>query len=239
MLLALRTRSQSKSQAHTNAVAPPQPQTENQISPESPGAQRGGEELSDSPPQTSLQGTAHTRQPDGTLDIYEAVTEAYDNEPWFQFEKHTANYIFKDGEWFTQRNQLIVPDMPSIKKSIIHELHSTPIYGHGGFITKTKKQVEKLVWWPSLLKDVTQFVKECPSCQINKSSMQKPAGLLIPLTPFQIPDHMWDVVTMDFIMQLPETDNGHTTLLVVVDKLSKMTHLIPTTTQVTGWGGDG
>ena len=163
MLLALRTMSQSKSQAHTNAVAPPQPQTENQISPESPGAQRGGEELSDSPPQTSLQGTAHTRQPDGTLDIYEAVTEAYDNEPWFQFEKHTANYIFKDGEWFTQRNQLIVPDMPSIKKSIIHELHSTPIYGHGGFITKTKKQVEKLVWWPSLLKDVTQFVKECPS----------------------------------------------------------------------------
>ena len=42
MLLALRTRSQSKSQAHTNAVAPPQSQTENQILPESPGAQKGG-----------------------------------------------------------------------------------------------------------------------------------------------------------------------------------------------------
>ena len=106
--------------------------------------------------------------------------------------------------------------MPSIRKSIIHELHSTPIYGHGG-LTKTKKQVEKLFWWPSLLKDVTQFVKECPSCQINKSSTQKPAGLLKPLP---IPDHTWDVVTMDFIMQLPETDNGRTALLVVVDKLS-------------------
>jgi len=143
MLLALRTRSQSKSQAHTNAVAPPQSQTENQILPESPGAQMGGEEPSDSPPQTSLQGTTHTRQPDGPLDIYEAVTEAYDNDPWFQSEKHTANYTFKDGAWYTQRNQLIVPDMPSIRKSNIHELHSTPIYGHGG-LTKTKKQVEKL-----------------------------------------------------------------------------------------------
>jgi len=101
MLLALRTRSQSKSQAHTNAVAPPQSQTENQILPESPGAQMGGEEPSDSPPQTSLQGTTHTRQPDGTLDIYEAVTEAYDNDPWFQSEKHTANYTFKDGAWFS------------------------------------------------------------------------------------------------------------------------------------------
>ena len=39
---------------------------------------------------------------------------------------------------------------------------------------------------------------------------------------------------MDFIMQLPKTNNRHTALLVVVDKLSKMTHLIPTTVQVTG-----
>ena len=60
-------------------------------------AQKGGEEPSDSPPQTSLQATTHTRQPNGTLDIYEAVTEAYDNDPWFQSEKHTANYIFKNG----------------------------------------------------------------------------------------------------------------------------------------------
>ena len=66
----------------------------------------GGEEPSDSPPQTSLQGTTHTRQPDGTLDIYEAVTEAYDNDPWFQSEKHTASYIFRNGAWSTQRNQL-------------------------------------------------------------------------------------------------------------------------------------
>jgi len=85
------------------------------------------------------------------------------------YPKSTPQTIpLKDGAWFTQRNQLIVPDMPSIRTSIIHELHSTPIYGHGG-LTKTKKQVEKLFWWPSLLKDVTQFVKECPSCQINKS----------------------------------------------------------------------
>ena len=39
---------------------------------------------------------------------------------------------------------------------------------------------------------------------------------------------------MDFIMALPETLNGNTAILVVVDKLSKYTHLIPTTIQVTG-----
>jgi len=36
-------------------------------------------------------------------------------------------------------------------------------------------------------------------------------------------------------MQLPKTNNGHTALLVVlVDKMCKMTHLIPTTMQELG-----
>ena len=39
---------------------------------------------------------------------------------------------------------------------------------------------------------------------------------------------------MDFIMALPQTHLGHTAILVVVDKLSKYTHLIPTPVQVTG-----
>eukprot|EP00983_Pelagomonas_calceolata_P063721 1147847-Pelagomonas_calceolata.AAC.2 len=39
---------------------------------------------------------------------------------------------------------------------------------------------------------------------------------------------------MDFIVSLPRTLLGHTALLVVLDKLFKMTHLIPTTVQVTG-----
>jgi len=106
----------------------------------------------------------------------------------------------------------------------MEEMHASPMYGHAG-TTKTKKQVQ-LFWWPNLLKDVTEYVKHCPSCQV-KSSTQKPAGLLKPLP---IPEHTWEVVTMDFI----KTNNGHTALLVVVDKLSKMTHLIPTTVQVTG-----
>ena len=34
---------------------------------------------------------------------------------------------------------------------------------------------------------------------------------------------------MDFITQLPVTAAGHDTIFVVVDKLTKMVHLIPTT----------
>ena len=80
------------------------------------------------------------------------------------------------------------------------------MYGQGG-ITKTKKAVQKLLWWLDVLKDVTDHVKRRHSCQVNKSSTQKPAGMLHPLP---IPDHTWEVVTKDIIMQLPKTNNGHT-----------------------------
>jgi len=82
-----------------------------------------------------------------------------------------------------------------------------------------------------MLKEVADYVKYGPSCQVHKSSTQKPAG---PLRPLPIPSHPWQVVTLDFIMSLPATKHGHTAILVVVDTLAKMTHLIPTTVHATG-----
>jgi hypothetical protein len=43
-------------------------------------------------------------------------------------------------------------------------------------------------------------------------------------------------ISMDLITALPCTTNGYTAILVVVDYLTKMTHLIPTTTEVTAAG---
>src|SRR3954451_14395366 len=53
------------------------------------------------------------------------------------------------------------------------------------------------------------------------------------LQPLPIPDKKWDIVTMDFIMQLPLTKKGHDVIFVVVDKLSKTIKAIPTTTNIT------
>ncbi|CAM6084532.1 unnamed protein product [Calypogeia fissa] len=65
---------------------------------------------------------------------------------------------------------------------------------------------------------------------VNKSSNQKPAGLLQPLP---ILEHRWEHVTLDLVTALPTTSQGHNAIVVFVDKLSKMIHTRPTTEKVT------
>src|SRR4051812_36677803 len=79
-------------------------------------------------------------------------------------------------------------------------------------------------------KEIKEYVTTCKACQRNEPSQQLPIGLLKPL---EIPNQHWETVTMDFISQLPRTKSGHDCIAVIVDKLSKLSHLIPTTTNVT------
>jgi hypothetical protein len=58
----------------------------------------------------------------------------------------------------------------------------------------------------------------------------KPAGKLQPMP---VPEGKWESVGMDFITGLPCTKEGYDSIMVVIDRLSKMVHLIPTTTSVT------
>ena len=57
-----------------------------------------------------------------------------------------------------------------------------------------------------------------------------PAGLLQPL---DTPTTRWEQITMDFIVQLPLTKQGYDAIFVVVDKLFKRAHFIPTHTSAT------
>lgn len=75
--------------------------------------------------------------------------------------------------------------------------------------------------------DVKKFVAACLECQTMKYSTQKPTGLLQPLP---IPSQVWEDVFMDFITGLPSS-RGYTTIMVVVDRLSKYAHFAPLPTR--------
>ena len=57
-----------------------------------------------------------------------------------------------------------------------------------------------------------------------------PAGLLEPLT---LPEQKWADVSMDFIMRLPRSRQGNDGILTVVDRATKMVHLVPVKQTIT------
>src|SRR5215510_10997257 len=73
--------------------------------------------------------------------------------------------------------------------------------------------------------DITDYVTSCDVCQHTKSRNIKEGGLLQPI---EIPSRPWEIITMDFIVQLPSTYRTHfDSIFVVVDKLTKMAHFLP------------
>ena len=119
--------------------------------------------------------------------------------------------------------KLLIPDVAEVKKRIMEELHSVPYSGYLGF-HKTLKKIQQNFYWPDHTVEIRDFVLSCEVCQAEKSVHRLPAGLLQPL---QLPEQKWTDVSMDFIMGLPETDTKNDGILTVVDRATKMVHLVP------------
>lgn len=119
-------------------------------------------------------------------------------------------------------NRLFVP--PEFRGQVIHWAHSSSFTCHPG-IKRTTFVASQRFWWPSMEKEVKEYVDACPTCAQQKTSHQPPSGLLQPLP---VPSRPWSDISLDFVTGLPPSE-GNTTVLTVVDRFSKMVHFIPLT----------
>jgi hypothetical protein len=76
---------------------------------------------------------------------------------------------------------------------------------------------------------VKEFVSSCDVCARAKNPCHCIHGLLQPLP---IPASPWFLISMDFIVDFPQS-NSFDSILVVVDHLTKMAHFIPCNKSIT------
>ncbi|KAJ9505720.1 hypothetical protein QJQ45_006415 [Haematococcus lacustris] len=189
------------------------------------GLQPGGGE-------TLRQDTEQQEASDGSdpTTLLQAVKQAYGADKRFDEAAFTSKLHRLEGLWLTERGQVVVPNDEKLRRRVIHTMHDAKSAGHLG-MTKTLEQVTRYFDWPGVSEAVKHYVRTCHSCQLNKSSAQKPAGKLQPL---RIPLRPWGSVSLDLIVKLPASGPAkHDSILVIVDRLTKMVHLARTWERMT------
>jgi len=76
---------------------------------------------------------------------------------------------------------------------------------------------------------VSRYVATCDPRLQTKVQHQWPTG---ELQPFPVPEEHWEVMSVDFIVELPES-GGYDAIMVVVDSVGKCAHFMETVTTVT------
>ena len=153
-------------------------------------------------------------------------------KPIIENPENFTNFEVRDGLIFFRSEgtiKLAIPDIKindvSVRETVIKHGHS--ILAHlGGH--KTVTYLRDQVWWKTIVKDVTDYCKACPTCATSKSPTEKPHGLLKTMP---IPTHPWQYIGIDFVGPLPESSNRngwYDMICVIIDLLTAMVHLVPT-----------
>ncbi|GJV47521.1 putative reverse transcriptase domain-containing protein [Tanacetum coccineum] len=167
--------------------------------------------------------TLHLKLPS---QIREAQTEAIKEENIEADNLRGMDKVFEVRPDGTRciKNRSWLPFFGGLRDLIMHESHKLKYSIHPGS-DKMYQDLKKLYWWPNMKAIIAEYVGKCLTCSRVKAECQKPSSLLIQL---EIPTWKWERITMDFITKLPKTSSEHDTIWVIVDRLTKSAHFIPT-----------
>jgi len=77
--------------------------------------------------------------------------------------------------------------------------------------------------WAHMKREIQKYCASCLTCLHAKSNAM-PTGMYTPLPVASTP---WEDISMDFILRLSRTSRAVDSILVVMDRFSKMAHFIP------------
>jgi hypothetical protein len=138
----------------------------------------------------------------------------------------SENYLWKD-------SALIVMENNNLRRGVLHHFHSSKTTGHPR-ITKTIQLIQPYYWWPCIKAFVTNYVKGCITCQINKINTYLTRPPLYPIT--STSSLLFQTVTMDFITKLPPSYRYDTILTITDHDVLKACILLPCTKSIDAVG---
>ena len=132
--------------------------------------------------------------------------------------KKSSGKSLRSAEWRESqdllyfRDRIYVPKNVDLQRRIVEQHHDMCIAGHAGR-WKTLELVSRNYWWPQMSRYISKYCKTCNLCLCTKAQHQLPISELKPLS---ISEGRWDAVSVDFIVELPESE-GYDVIMVVVD----------------------
>ncbi|UYV60307.1 hypothetical protein LAZ67_1000791, partial [Cordylochernes scorpioides] len=119
----------------------------------------------------------------------------------------------------------VVP--PSLREKVLIRAHQD--YGHIG-VSKMLNLISPIYYWPYLIQEISNYVKHCEVCQLNKISHQKKFGLLESLPPAKDP---FDLVSIDTVGGLNYYNSTKKFLHIIIDHATRYIWAFPSKSQTT------
>ena len=109
----------------------------------------------------------------------------------------------------------------SLRMSVLQQHHNAPLAGHSG-VLKTLELLIRNYWFLGIKSFVKDYINSCFLCQQAKALHHLYHRELASLS---VLTSLWKRLSCNFITDLP-ISNGHDSILVFVDRMTKMSHFI-------------
>lgn len=140
-------------------------------------------------------------------------------------KRYAQKFIIDEGKLYyvgpkkEEKREVVIE--PERKRQIFLDCHFSDIGHHLGQ-KKTVHRIQSKYYWLGIIKDVVDWIKVCETCQHTERNK----NLARTIRPMKV-DAPWEIVGIDVIGPLPETQQGNKNVTVVIDYFTKWSEAFP------------
>ena len=121
----------------------------------------------------------------------------------------------------TEEWVIIIPQ--TLRADVMRLFHAAPPFGHLGAERMYQLMRDKVIW-PSMRRDIFEYVADCIRCNLNGKHKLRRHGKLRETPQPNTPGLM---ISIDLAGPLPLTERGNKYLLCIIDHCSRFTVVVP------------